>query len=289
VASDEANPAVHPPELVPRRLGVSVSASSELGRLGLVENHLRFTLGEVARAVLNVRHTLVYGGHLRRDGYTTFLMREMERFARADQPLMLCISWHEHRTRSLSELEALEEDLELKGEFVYLDERGCPIEKSKGRGEQPVPVDDQTQATALTALRAFMATTTDARILLGGKERDFAGTMPGLMEEAILAVRRRQPLFLAGGFGGATSSIAQVALQMDARWPPARTWESVDPSVEEGLSELRVAISDAEWHASSNGLSETENRRLAVTHRPSEVASLVALGMRRMQAHTGNR
>jgi hypothetical protein len=64
------------------RLGVSVSESPDLTRLGFFEDHLRMALGEIARCVMVSGGTLGYGGHLSPDGYTTFLIHEVHRYAR---------------------------------------------------------------------------------------------------------------------------------------------------------------------------------------------------------------
>jgi hypothetical protein len=51
---------------------------------------------------------------------------------------------------------------------------------------------------------------TDARVLLGGQVTGFKGKYPGLLEEALLAIRSGKPLYLIGGFGGCTASIIEA-------------------------------------------------------------------------------
>jgi SLOG-like protein len=86
------------------RLGISVSDSPDLARLGLLETHFRLALGELARCVLVSGGHLAYGGHLRPDGYTTFLVQELHRYSRRDRPLLICLAWQEHRRLSVGEL-----------------------------------------------------------------------------------------------------------------------------------------------------------------------------------------
>src|SRR5262249_7424903 len=43
-----------------------------------------------------------------------------------------------------------------------------------------------------------------ARIILGGKTNKFSGFVPGIFEEALFAFETSRPLYLIGGFGGAT-------------------------------------------------------------------------------------
>lgn len=60
-----------------------------------------------------------------------------------------------------------------------------------------------------TELTAFRHLLTDllspgCRICLGGKLDGYEGSMPGIIEEARLAIKLKKPLFLLGGYGGAT-------------------------------------------------------------------------------------
>lgn len=254
-----------------RRIGVSVSESADLQRLGLDERHLRLALGELARVVIRAGDVLVYGGHLDPEGYTAFLESEMDRYGRTDSPLELVLAWSEHRQMTLAALRRHEENLQLKARITYLDAEGRPTAVDAGRGEDPEPVQDV--AASLTALRRYLTQHTTARVLIGGKERGYQGYMPGIVEEALLSIESGQPLYLAGGFGGATATIAAQVAGLDHRWPPAD--EHSD------LTALREAVERTGWTLTSNGLSEDENRRLATTHRPSEVASLFAIGLQR--------
>jgi hypothetical protein len=51
-----------------------------------------------------------------------------------------------------------------------------------------------------------------ARILLGGKTSDYAGFIPGIFEEALLALEHQCPLYIVGGFGGAAEALAHALL-----------------------------------------------------------------------------
>ncbi len=49
-----------------------------------------------------------------------------------------------------------------------------------------------------------------ARIFLGGKTSEYSGKMPGLLEEFLIAIDHKHPVFLIGGFGGMTRRIIDV-------------------------------------------------------------------------------
>src|SRR5688572_30820614 len=86
-------------------VGISVSESLDLDRLGLVETHVRLAVAEIARAVLLAGGTLAYGGHLEPESDTSFMVRELHRYARRDQPLLVSLAWQEHRKLALAELQ----------------------------------------------------------------------------------------------------------------------------------------------------------------------------------------
>ena len=65
-------------------------------------------------------------------------------------------------------------------------------------------------ARSLTLMRVEMNQKTSARVLLGGQVTGFKGKYPGLLEEALLAIRSDKPLYLIGGFGGCTASIIEA-------------------------------------------------------------------------------
>jgi hypothetical protein len=51
-----------------------------------------------------------------------------------------------------------------------------------------------------------------ARIVLGGKLTGYQGFVPGIFEEALLSLESRSPVYLLGGFGGATEALAEALL-----------------------------------------------------------------------------
>ena len=270
--------ALGPASLAGVRVGISVSQSAELGRLGLTDAHLRLALAEIARVVIRAGGVLVYGGHLQRDGYTAFLEGEVDRYAASDRPLQLVVPWAEHRRMGLGQLRARREALSLKGEFTYLDASGAAVPADADRGPDPAPVDNADIAPSLTALRRHLTNITDARVLLGGKEEGYQGDAPGIIEEALLAIEAGQAIYLAGGFGGATATVAHAACRTSSRWPPR------EPAENPWKQRVAETIAATGWSLNRNGLSDVDNRRLAATHRPSEVASLVASGLARAVA-----
>jgi hypothetical protein len=104
-----------------------------------------------------------------------------------------------------------------------------------------------TDAEALSIMRRAAARTVDAWIVLGGKRGDlgvasgadaFAGTMPGIYEEALIALDSEHPVsFLAGFGGGARDAAAELGLiEQDSVVP---TIGELQPQVAEARRQMR--------------------------------------------------
>ncbi len=274
------------------RLAFSASRSDDLERLGLTETHVQLALGEIARAVLVAGGALAYGGSLKlkqeHTNYTLFLINELKRFAEPrNAPLLVYQAWTEHRKLSLSEIKKAEDDLSMYGRIIYLDSDGNTVDKTLMRNE-PAPdpdPDSSLEKRALTGMRRRMADETSGRVLIGGKRRQFNGKIPGLMEEVELCLDRPnpQPVYLAGGFGGCTADIIKILGSADMSWlPPAYISDLPENEWCEGRDRLCKSMASPVWQGLINGLNPEENQRLAATHRPSEIAELVVLGLGRL-------
>ena len=266
------------------RVGLSVSDSEDLSRLGLSSAHAEQAVGELARAVLVAGGSLVYGGRVKPSGFTQYLMHEIRRYGREDEPaLTLCLAAPEHHKLSHSELDDIDRTLGTRGRIVCLDPEGREIKgilSTKSRDPDPFAKTDAPHA--YSSMRRYLAAITDARVLIGGELSGFAGAMPGIVEEAIVAVQARHPLYVSAGFGGAAALVAQRLHLDDLNWAPEDfPARPDDERIERGLRMLDTAAASSGWDAMSCGLDEQGVRQLAATHRASEIASLVVRGLAR--------
>lgn len=265
------------------RLGISVSDSFDLARLGLLETHFRLALGEIARCVLVCAGHLAYGGHLRPGGYTTFLIEELHRYSRRDRPFQIFLAWQEHRKLSVTEIKEQQKALGLYGTFVFLNPEGDIIDPYGNRSEAPtLEPDADLCMKSLTAMRRYMAKHTDGRIFIGGKREGFRGNLPGLVEEFLFALDADLPIYLAGGFGGVTANMILALGIDDGSWLIQRSDAAPpDERLLKGLAMLAEIQKRKNWPGLQNGLTEEENKKLAASHRPSEIAALISLGLGR--------
>ena len=282
MADNEDSELLEPDALTGKAVGISVSESPDLPQLGLLEDHFRLALAEIARTVLVSGGDIYYGGHLRPDGYTVFLLEELQKYGRRDKPLKICLNWAEHQSMTQGQVKDQREQIGLFGDLIFLDKQGKPMAEKDKDYEQGADISDEDRSMALTGLRHFLASSTNARVLIGGKNSGFQGAMPGLVEEMLYSIRSCQPVFLAGGFGGITSDILKVVCPEHVEWFPERK-SALEERTTTGLALLQDAFIAEEWSNDLNGLTDEENALLAATYRPSELAALVGLGLGRLQ------
>ena len=155
-------------------------------------------------------------------------------------------------------------------------------------------------ARGLTAMRERITGLSQARLVIGGKLAGFAGLVPGVVEEAWLSLKRKQPLYVAGGFGGAARAVSD-RLQGIARVEFAEDWPRShlpDYDAAQALyaqqggdfismaqmgADITVSGSMGLAAAVNNGLDEAENRELMHCTDPQRIAGLVLTGLGRLQ------
>jgi hypothetical protein len=253
-------------------VGLSVSESADLPRLGLSARHCELAVAELARAILIAGGSIVYGGRLGPGTFTEILLDEVARYGDARHALTICLADSEHRKLPDDELREQRTRLSMSAEIACLDGQGNPI----NRPHDPLPPAAKP-AEALSGMRRHITALCDARVVVGGRLTGYQGAMPGVVEEAILSLRAKQRLYVAGGFGGAAAAIARTLGYETYAWAP------VDfPAGAQAATDALVAIGAASAEGLANdGLSPDERAQLATTHRPGDVASVVVVGLAR--------
>jgi SLOG cluster2 len=145
-----------------------------------------------------------------------------------------------------------------------------------------------------------MLAETSARIAMGGKLAGYQGLWPGVLEEGVIALRVRQPLYLLGLFGGAARLLID-ALRGVERLELTSAWLSALPgsdelrgeyrrrghgvqTPEELAAELKQAGTAGLSSALNNGLSEEENTESVGSDDPQRIVALILGGLPRTLA-----
>ena len=275
-------------------VGISVSepADSELIGRGLSQLHVRHTFVEIARHLLAAGHSLAYGGDFRQQGYTEAMLDLVRTYSRRDQPgperILVYSAWPIWLSLDADERAA-----------VASVATPVQVDPPHGAPEQLPPATDRSTtdrlwaALALTEMRRRMNRDISARVLLGGRLSGQSGLLPGVVEEAALSVEDALPLFVIGGFGGA-SSLVGAALRGDPTpelsldYQQNNTASYTDLWEEAGLrrarpdfGELRERLAQC-GQANRNGLSSEQNDRLLATSDTDEIVALLLRGLRAM-------
>ena len=243
-------------------IAISISESPDLSRLGMSDRHLKRAMKTMATYLLSSGYRLAYGGDLRQRGFTEQLFELVSRYDRSPQsrgrpgvtdylpwPACAALSYDEYRDLSMrlgnsAEIKCLAHDGTLLTDFEFPN----------------TPVNNLREiAASLTAMRQTMLKETSGRIVLGGKVKDYQGSMPGIAEEALLSLEAHRPLYVVGGFGGCARDIAEMLEMVEPlHIQPRLAWAN------------HAAFATYRVHALNNGLTSDENRTLAKTpHNPA--------------------
>ena len=206
-------------------VGISASPSVEAARLGYDDRQVNRIVVRLAQYFLDQDMRVIFGHDWRADGVMRAVadfaavvagrvetVEERERRQRLDDPAkvaaerMLNVVPTDRKWLSRAALEAERESggvlkvITAAEARTYVSEQGWLGSRASSEDEE---VARQTQ---LTTLRHCLTLLLDpgCRICFGGKTDGFQGAEPGVMEEARLALLYEKPLYLMGGFGGAT-------------------------------------------------------------------------------------
>ncbi len=256
-------------------VGVSVSDSPDLSRLGLSSGHLHDATARIAWQLLASGRSLAFGGDLRKHGFAELLAELVPRYRnhpRHSETIVVTdyLAWPVHIRMTPNEIAAFSAEHESCARVLFLALDGtriAPGERLKLRTREP---NDEEWTEGLTAMRTVMRRETRARIVLGGRVEGYRGAMPGIAEEVCLSLAIGQPVFLIGGFGGCARDIAET-VGLARRYAGSRDeWAGRERFRDTAPGDLR------------NGLTSGENAILAETPHIETATALVLRGLGRV-------
>ncbi|MGR9270762.1 TIR domain-containing protein (plasmid) [Rhizobium leguminosarum] len=220
--------------------------------------------------------------------------------ARQPAPIENFVAWPLH-------CEFGDEQLRQYGQLAVLNDLGPPPDLDIDQRElRPLadgffPPDDPVRryawARSLTFMRETVRDKASARVIMGGKLTDYLGLWPGVLEEAVLSLRARQPLYVLGLFGGAARLFIDVLRGVD-RGEMTSEWFAQYPTLvglrgefsarghvvqapEELAKEIRSYAPGGLSSALNNGLNDQENLELSISDDPRTITALILEGLRR--------
>ena len=295
-------------------LAISISESPQLSKLGLTKRHEHLLSDEVHLYLMLAGLQLVYGGKLEPENMhdpNNFTLRLFE-LARGYSslasdtgvkipPIRNIAPWplwtlYDHDvTNIFGKLTDLEKDPPPDFEFDLDDLEA----QSNGFVPWETPLQRYAWARALSQMRQRVTREATARLCMGGNLGGYKGCLPGVLEESLLSLQTRQPLFLAGVLGGATrwvidhledrpsawrndEAASKLALRPD--WFDLYERYGGEPPVLESLgTRFRSFASRGIAAALANGLDDAENREMFASADPHRIATLVLTGLARLE------
>jgi hypothetical protein len=172
-------------------VGISISEAEDLGDRGFKPSDIPRVTVELCRQLVTLGAQVVLGHQWRPGG----IMEQITRLAQAyrvesgvlQQPIVHnVLAWPDKAALSDHEREQLKD-------LVKIYEPDLP----------------QGRAEAITAMRQQITDIAKARICLSGKRESYNGSMPGVIEEALLSMRKKQPVYVSAMMGGAAASLIE--------------------------------------------------------------------------------
>lgn len=124
--------------------------------------------------------------------------------------------------------------------------------------------EEYDESNELSAVRDTLINNVEVQIFLGGALEGYKGVMPGVIEEYQMSSRKRNAIYLIGGFGGATKRIISL-LNNEISLEDVHDFES--GILETGMKDLR------------NGLGELDNELLFTSKDSDVIISLILKGL----------
>lgn len=296
-----------------KTLGISMALADDLASIGLSPTHLECAIAEVSQMMLIGGGSLLYAGApgTHAPDLTTAIMDTVSSYTasvKAYAHLSGDPEQHDihpgdmfslavpcivlNASESIKRLSEAADHFAGYASILVLDENGRKIEDFDDL--QPWQGDSNETARALHHIRQALPQYCDARLLIGGKTRrqstdipnGYIGDFPGIVEEALYTLRKGQPLFIAGGFGGAAALLArELGLGRDL------------PVPDEALAEIKLcdayrkAVDEIKerFDPTRTGLNDDDLRCLATTQRASELGALIAKGLSSLSVQHSNK
>lgn len=282
-----------------KSIAISVSEAPNSEVLGYGTDMIRDLTIELSRHLLIAGANMVYGGDLRRDGFTELFSDMSLQYknyqGNIDRDTFFFhnyFAWPIHLSFT-PETRLQYVNSRVKPVFVE-----CPEEYSGDKRKPIAPVNNYNHyiyALSLFKMRRQMEADTDARVILGGRTSGFNGFMAGVIEEFVQAVEVGHPVYLLGGFGGASSLLTSMIknekgvddVLLEAQKTP-RYVEFMsfcrDNSIDMGYDKLKKIVADG-FACLNNGLEDEENCILLESTDVIEIVGLIIKGLKNRLRH----
>lgn len=197
-----------------KNVAISVSEAPDSDVLGYGTEMIRDLTIELSRHLLIAGAKMIYGGDLRKDGYTELFcdlsLQYKDYQGTVDRETFFFQNFFAWPIYLNFTNETKLQYVNSRVKPIFVD---CPEEYWGDKNKPISPVNNENNyafALSLLKMRKQMEAETDARVILGGRTSGFSGFMAGVIEEFVQAIMAGHPVYLLGGFGGAASLLTSL-------------------------------------------------------------------------------
>ena len=258
------------------KICISISKPSDLNKVNCFDNHINYIYLEILRYLIYSKYIVVYGGDWRKGGYTEYIY-DLIRVYQDNQELLEYKFTNYLAFPFYSELDSHTEALIRN--VTNLIKIDPPF-----NNDRPLENYDNKSfiAYSLTNMRNVMLDNIDAIIAIAGKNESGNSILSGVLEEIIIAIKLKKPIYIIGGLGGVAKKIAEFI----------RNGEKFEPHIDFNVSsnyknyipswtgsEYINILNGITYDSLNNGLNETENNILFESSNPCEIIPLILKGL----------
>ncbi len=249
----------------------------------------------LAGHLLARKHKLIYGGDLREDGFTQFILDEaliiqnriMDNSIRVENHL----AWPLFIDSKVKSFKAKYHGI------LHIEEYDAPKDVSPKKEVFLPPNCSENLyiwSRSLTNMRELSIKKSDLRIISSGKSSDYKRKMNGVLEEFIISMKMKKPIYLLGGFGGITKKIVTSIINKELAPELTEEWQIQNNAGYASLQELAknrgfgadyievknlIDSTNIEILTNNTGLTVQEYERLMITPFIDEAVHLILKGL----------
>lgn len=213
------------------RIGISISdnPSGNYSDHHLHADHLKRLSQDLARHVLARAGIIIYGGDLRKDGFTQFILDEAIALKTRLNTDNINVENHLAWPLYVSDPDIIAWRAKYSGVIKSI-EHYIPSDIAKTIDKNVFIVPSGTEnkyiwSRCLTLMREKSIELSHARICAGGKLAGYHGKMPGVLEEIIISIKKNKPIFLLGAFGGVVGEVCKTITNKTIASPITEHWQ----------------------------------------------------------------
>jgi len=283
------------------RIGISISdnPAGNYSDHHLNADHLKRLSQDLARHLLARAGTVIYGGDLRKDGFTQFILDEAIALKTRLNTDSIHVENHLAWPLYVSDPEIVAWRAKYSG-IIKTVEHDIPSDIAKDIDKNVFIAPSGTEnkyiwSRCLTQMRENSIELSHARICAGGKLAGYHGKMPGVLEEIIISREKKKPIFLLGAFGGVVGEVCKTITNKAIAAPLTDHWQITNNAGYFELQEkAKQEIQNADYTkietvlggisvdalARSSGLSSDNYQRLMASPFVDECVHLVLKGLK---------